>query len=114
MAHITELVRNYASGREQELHRVEKHYNGLLQVERDAHLASRLDGLQWQEKFLEVVGKMREAYRLRCEEDDSPTRVVAGLQNEVRAYRNALNMEPEKFEEEFGWEVLKDVPGGAE
>lgn len=111
---MTELVRNYAFSREQELHRVEKHYNGLLQVERDAHLASRLDGLQWQEKFVEVVRKLRQAYRLRCEEDDAPTRVAAGLQNEVRAYRNALNMEPERFEEEFGWEVLRDVPGGAE
>ena len=114
ISHITELVRNYATSREQELHRVEKHYNGLLQVERDAHVAERLEGLQWQEKYNELVGKMRQAYRLRCDEAATPTRVVAGLQNEVRAYRNALNMEPESFEEEFGWEVLKDVPGAAE
>lgn len=111
---VTELVRNYAFGREQELHRVEKHYNGLLQVERDAHVASRMESLQWQEKYVEAVSQMRQAYRLRCDEDDVPTRVAAGLQNEVRAYRNALNMEPEEFEDEFGWELLKDVPGGAE
>ncbi|MCJ1368519.1 hypothetical protein MMC16_007663 [Acarospora aff. strigata] len=114
VGHITEMVRNYAYTRETELLRVEKHYNGLLQVERDAHLASRLEGLQWQEKFVDIVGKMRHAYRLRCDEDDVPIRVVAGLQNEVRAYRNAMGMEPERFEDEYGYEILKDVPGGAE
>ena len=61
-----------------------------------------------------MVRKLRQAYRLRCEEDEVPIRVAAGLQNQVRAYRNALNMEPEKFEDEFGWDLLKDVPGGAE
>ena len=42
-----------------------------------------------------------------------PTGVVAGLQFEVRSYRNALGMEAERFEEETGWPVLKDVENGA-
>lgn len=114
LSHITELVRNYAYTRETELLKVRKHYNGLLQIERDAHLASRLEGLGWQEKFIDSVQRIRQAYRLRCDEEDVPICVVAGLQNEVRAYRNALGMEPEKFEHEYGYEILKDVPGGAE
>ena len=56
---------------------------------------------------------MREAYRLRCEEEDLPVQIVAGLQNEVRAYRSALGMEPEKAEEEYGWEILKEMPNGS-
>ena len=62
---------------------------------------------------MRCVEMLREAYRLRCEEEDVPIRVVAGLQNEVRAYRSALGMEPEKPEEEYGWEILKDVPNGS-
>lgn len=38
--------------------------------------------------------------------------MIYGLQNEVRAYRSALGMELEKPEEEYGWEILKDVPNG--
>jgi hypothetical protein len=57
---------------------------------------------------------IRTAYRLRCEEEEVPIRVVAGLQNEVRALRNALGLEPEKPEEEYGWEILKDVPLGVD
>jgi hypothetical protein len=53
---------------------------------------------------------IRTAYRIRCEEEEVPWKVVAGLQNEVRAYRNALGMDPEKPEEEAGWEVLRDMP----
>ena len=56
---------------------------------------------------------LREAHRLRCEEEDVPVRVVTGLQNEVRAYRSALGMEAERPEEEFGWEVLRDVESGS-
>lgn len=114
LGHITELIRNYAYTRETEILQVKKHYNGLLQIERDAHFASRMEGLQWEAKFIDAVGRIRKAYRLRCDEEDVPIRVVAGLQNEVRAYRNAMGMEPEKFEDEYGWEILKDVPGGAE
>lgn len=58
------------------------------------------------------VEMLREAYRLRCEEEGVPVRVIYGLQNEVRAYRSALGMELEKPEEEYGWEILKDVPNG--
>ena len=114
LGHVTELIRNYAYTREMEINGVKRHYNDLLQVERDSHLASRLEGLVWEEKYVDAVRRIRHAYRLRCNEEDVPIRVVAGLQNEVRAYRNALGMEPEKPEEEFGWEILKDVPGGSE
>lgn len=56
---------------------------------------------------------LRTAYGLRCREEDVSIGIVAGLQNEVRAYRKALGMEAERFEDEFGYEILKDVPNGA-
>jgi len=59
---------------------------------------------------MKCVEMIRTAYRLRCGEEEVPWRVVSGLQNEVRAYRNAMGMEPEKPEEETGWDILKDMP----
>lgn len=53
---------------------------------------------------------IRTAHRLRSEEEELPIRIIMGLQNEVRAYRNALGMEAERPDEEYGWEILKDVP----
>jgi hypothetical protein len=53
---------------------------------------------------------IRTAHRLRSEEEELPVRIIMGLQNEVRAYRNALGMEAERPDEEYGWEILKDVP----
>ncbi|KAL8661712.1 MAG: hypothetical protein Q9202_005334 [Teloschistes flavicans] len=110
VGNIVEMVRNYSYNNKQEKTSLSLHYNKLLQDEKDAHLAARLEKDDWQAKFMRSVEMMREAYRLRCEEEEQPLRVVAGLQNEVRAYRNALGMEPEKIEEEYGWEILKDAP----
>lgn len=110
VGNIVEMVRNYSYNNKQEKTSLSLHYNKLLQDEKDAHLAARLEKDDWQAKFMRSVEMMREAYRLRCEEEELPLRVVAGLQNEVRAYRNALGMEPEKPEEEYGWEILKDTP----
>ena len=56
---------------------------------------------------------VRTAYKLRCEEEEVPVRIIAGLQNEVRAYRNALGLDPERFDEEVGFEILRDVKNGA-
>ena len=103
-------VREHTFDNKTEQIAVARHYNKLLQEEKDAHLAARLEKDEWHAKFMRAVGMIREAYRLRCEEEDMPIRVISGLQNEVRAYRRALGMEPEKPEEEFGWEFLKDLP----
>ena len=88
-------------------------YNKLLQDEKDAHLAARIEKDEWHSRFMRSVEMLREAYRLRCEEEEVPVRVVSGLQNEVRGYRSALGMESEKLEEEYGWEILKDMPNGS-
>ena len=106
---IVEQIRNFAYGKNMEKTQLSRDYNKLLQEEKDTHLATRLEKDEWHSKFMRSVVMLREAYRLRCEEEELPIRVVAGLQNEVRAYRNALGMEPEKFEEEWGYEILKDV-----
>ena len=90
-----------------------REYNKLLQDEKDAHLESRLEKDDWMAKAIRYGEMIRTAYGLACEDHVPVIRVVAGLQNEVRAYRNALGMEPEKFEDEFGYEVLKDVKNGA-
>ena len=113
LGNIVEQIRNFSYGKNMEKAQLSRDYNKLLQDEKDAHLATRLEKDDWHAKFMRSVEMIREAYRLRCEEEEMPIRVVAGLQNEVRAYRNALGMEPEKFEDEFGYEILKDVKGGA-
>ena len=111
---MVEQIRNYCQNNNMHYLAQKRHYNNLLQAERDAHLESRLDRDHWHAQTMRCAEMIRTAYRLRCEEEEVPIRVVAGLQNEVRAYRNALGMEPEKPEEEYGWEILKDVPPGVE
>ena len=113
VGNIVEMVRNYSFNNKTECNTLALHYNKLLQEEKDAHLGARLEKDHWHARFLESIGMLREAFRLRCEEEDVPIRIIAGLQNEVRAYRNALGMEPEKAEEEYGWEILKDVRDGS-
>ncbi|KAI4176793.1 MAG: hypothetical protein LQ346_007800 [Caloplaca aetnensis] len=110
VGNIVEMVRNYSYNNKQERTSLSLHFNKLLQDEKDAHLAARLEKDDWHAKFMRSVEMLREAYKLRCEEEELPVRIVSGLQNEVRAYRNALGMEAEKLEDEFGWEVLKDAP----
>ncbi|KAJ5480164.1 hypothetical protein N7530_005673 [Penicillium desertorum] len=108
---MVEQIRNYCQNNNMHYLAQKKHYNNLLQAERDAHLESRLDRDYWHAQTMKCAEMIRTAYRLKCEEDDVPTRVITGLQNEVRAYRFALGMEPEKPEEEYGWEYLKNIPG---
>ncbi|KAL9038484.1 MAG: hypothetical protein Q9214_005260 [Letrouitia sp. 1 TL-2023] len=113
---IVEMVRNYSFTHKQEKTSLSLHYNKLLQEEKDAHLVARLEKDEWHSRFMWSIEMLREAYKLRCEEEEMPLRVVAGLQNEVRGYRNALGLESEREEDEYGWEILKDRPdaGGGE
>ena len=110
---LVEKVREHTFDNKSELYTQARHYNKLLQEEKDAHLQARLEKDEWHAKFMRSVAMMKEAYRLRCEEEEVPVRVVSGLQNEVRAYRSALGMEGEKPEEEYGWELLKDAAGNS-
>ncbi|OJD26196.1 hypothetical protein ACJ73_02427 [Blastomyces percursus] len=110
---MVEQIRHYCQNNNMHYLAQKRHYNNLLQAERDAHLESRLDRDNWHAKAMRCSEMIRTACRLRCEEDEVPIRIISGLQNEVRAYRNALGMEPEKPEEEYGWEILKDLPPGA-
>ncbi|OJD14726.1 hypothetical protein AJ78_04951 [Emergomyces pasteurianus Ep9510] len=111
---MVEQIRHYCQNNNMHYLAQKRHYNNLLQAERDAHLESRLDRDNWHAKAMRCSEMIRTAYRLRCEEEEVPIRVISGLQNEVRAYRNALGMEPEKPEEEYGWEILKDLPPGVD
>lgn len=112
VGNIVEMVRNYSYNNKSEKTSLSIHYNKLLQEEKDAHLVVRLEKDDWHAKFMRSVEMLREAYRIRCEEEELPIRIVSGLQNEVRAYRNALGMEPETLEDEYGYEILKDVVDG--
>ncbi|KAJ5727870.1 hypothetical protein N7493_005690 [Penicillium malachiteum] len=105
---MVEQIRNYCQNNNMHFLYQKSHYNNLLQAERDAHLESRLDRDYWHTQTMRCAEMIRTAHRLRSEEEDLPYRIVAGLQNEVRAYRNALGMEPEKPDEEYGYEILKD------
>lgn len=106
---MVEQIRNYCQNNNLHFLYQKSHYNNLLQAERDAHLESRLDRDYWHAQTMKCAEMIRTAHRLRSEEEELPVRIITGLQNEVRAYRNALGMEPEKPEEEYGWEILKDV-----
>lgn len=106
---MVEQIRNYCQNNNLHYLYQKSHYNNLLQAERDAHLESRLDRDYWHAQTMKCAEMIRTAHRLRSEEDELPVRIIVGLQNEIRAYRNALGMEPEKPEEEYGWEILKDV-----
>ncbi|KAJ5166987.1 uncharacterized protein N7482_005768 [Penicillium canariense] len=106
---MVEQIRNYCQNNNMHFLYQKSQYNSLLQAERDAHLASRLDRDYWHSQTMKCAEMIRNAHRLRSEEEELPVRIIAGLQNEVRAYRNALGMEPEKAEEEYGWEILKDA-----
>ena len=113
VGNIVEMVRNYSYSVNMEKVRISRNYNQLLQDEKDQHLVTRLEKDDWHAKFMRSVEMIRTAYRLRCEEEEVPTMIVAGLQNEVRSYRNALGMDPEKFEDEFGYDILKHLKNGA-
>lgn len=104
---ILEQVRNLSFDKEAEKVKVQREYNQLLQEEKDAHLRTRLERDEWHSRFLQSLEMLRKAYRLRCEEEDEPTRIIAGLQNEVRGYRQAMGMEAERPEDEYGHQYLK-------
>lgn len=108
---LVEKVREHTFDNKQELLAQAKRYNELLQEEKDQHLQARLEKDEWHSRFMRCVAMMREAFRLRCEEEEGPVRVVSGLQNEVRALRSAMGMDKEREEDEYGWEILKDVDG---
>ena len=113
LGHVVELVRNFAHTKDAERLAEAHSYNKRLQDELDAHLQTRLERDHYLAQYMRKVEQLRKAYRMRCEEEETPIRIVAGLQNEVRSYRRALGMEAEKFEDEFGYEILKDVKNGA-
>lgn len=114
VGNILDQIRTYCHNNTMHYLSQKRHYNNLLQAERDAHLESRLDRDYWHAQTMKCAEMIRTAYRLRCEEDQTPANIVAGLQNEVRAYRSALGMPPEKPEEEGGWEILRNVPATQE
>jgi hypothetical protein len=110
MGEATEGIRNYCLGIEGRFLEQKRHYNDLLQQEKDEHLASRLDRDHWHAKTMRCCEIIRTANRLRTDEWCEEYAVVAGLQGEVRCYRRVLGMDPQKPEEEGGWPYLKDLP----
>lgn len=105
----TDQIRAYTDGVEERFLGLKKHYNHLLQQEKDDHLRTRLERDGWYDKTLQVCAWLREAARLRGEECDQELRVISGLQNEVRCLRRCLGIESEQPEEETGYAYLKDA-----
>lgn len=106
----TEQIRNYCLGIEDRFLSQRRHYNNLLQQEKDEHLQSRLDRDHWYCETLKVCEMIRMANRLRMEEWGEEYTVVAALQTQVRCLRRCLGLEAEKPEEEMGYPYLKDCP----
>lgn len=110
MGTATDQIRTYCCDNNERYLAQRRHYNNLLQAEKDEHLQSRLDKDHWQAQTIKVCGMIRHAYRLRCEEWGEELGIISGLQNEVRVLRSALGMEKERPEEETGWPYLKEAP----
>ncbi|ETI20305.1 hypothetical protein G647_08339 [Cladophialophora carrionii CBS 160.54] len=109
MGTAVEQVRNYCGDIEGRFLRQRRHYNDLLQQEKDEHLQSRLDRDHWHAQTLKVCEMIRTAHRLRSEEWHEEYTIIAALQGEVRILRRVIGMEAEKPEEETGWPYLKDL-----
>ncbi|ETN43479.1 uncharacterized protein HMPREF1541_02638 [Cyphellophora europaea CBS 101466] len=110
MGNTTEMIRNYCNGIETRFLEQRRHYNNLLQQEKDEHLASRLEKDDIFAKYLRVREMIRTANRLRTDEWCEEYTIISGLQGQVRCLRRVLQMDPEKPEEEVGWPYLKDLP----
>lgn len=106
----TDQIRNYCCDNNDRYLAQRRHYNGLLQAEKDDHLQSRLERDEWHAKCMQVCEMIRKAYRLRCDEWNQELSVIAGLQGEVRILRKCLGVEEERPEEETGWQYLREVP----
>ena len=110
MGTATEQIRNYCGDIETRFLMQRKHYNQLLQQEKDEHLESRLDRDKWHAQALRLCEMIRTANRLREDEWGEEYAIISGLQSEVRCLRRCLGMEAEKAEEETGWPYLQTAP----
>jgi hypothetical protein len=110
MGNVTEMIRNYCNDIETRFLGQRRHYNNLLQQEKNEHLQSRIERDFWENRTIEVSGMIRHANRLRTDEWCEEYAVIAGLQGQVRCLRRVLGMDVEKPEEEVGWPYLKDLP----
>jgi hypothetical protein len=109
---VTGMLRDFAYNKECEKNKLARQYLETLQAERDEHLQTRLERDAANAEVLKLRGQIRHAYRLAAEESIPELTIVAGLQNEVRSYRAALGLPKEKFEDEFGYPILKHEKGG--
>lgn len=107
---MTDQVRDYAGKTEERMLALKRHYNDLLQQEKDEHLETRLDRDRWHANTIRCGEMLRQCYRARVDEWCDEYRVIVGLQSEVRCLRRCLGIEAEKPEEETGWPYLKDAP----
>ncbi|MCJ1306826.1 hypothetical protein MMC25_000469 [Agyrium rufum] len=112
IGNVVDMIRNYVTGLHAERNTLCSRYNKLLQDERDAHLETRAERDEFHARFMDTVGMLRVAHRIRCEEEDGVAGIVSALQSEVRSLRNVAGLEKEKFEEETGYEVLRHVVHG--
>lgn len=110
LGNVTEMIRNYCNGIETRFLSQRRHYNDLLQQEKDEHFECRKDRDHWWAKTMEVSEMIRTANKLRTDEWCEEYAVVAGLQGQVRCLRRVLQMEPEAPEDEVGYPYLKDLP----
>lgn len=110
---VVAMLRDFAHNKGSEKSNLAKQYLGTLQAERDEHLKTRLEKDTANSNILKLMAQMRHAHQLAVEECCPEIEVVSGLQNEVRSLRNALGLSKERFEDETGYTLLKNVRGGS-
>lgn len=110
MGNTTEAIRTYCNSIEGRFLEQRRHYNNLLQQEKDEHLASRLEKDDIFAKYMRCREMIRTANHLRTDEWCDEYTVVAGLQGQVRCLRRVLGMDVEKPEEEIGYPYLRELP----
>ncbi|KKY20824.1 hypothetical protein UCRPC4_g04097 [Phaeomoniella chlamydospora] len=107
---MTQQIREYCTNNKLNYLAQTRHYNNLLQKEKDDHLQSRLARDEWHAKCMKVCGMIRHAKKLADEEFADHIDIISGLQGEVRVLRKCIGLEKEKPEEETGWPYLKEIP----
>lgn len=109
LALVNDKVRDYTSQCNQAMFSWHHHYNDLLQKEKDANLAMRLEHSRWQEGLGRALEYSRLALRARTEELEPYEIERAELRTQNKCYRRLLGLSVAESDDEEDDEVLANM-----
>lgn len=104
-SYINTKVRDYTSQCQRAMFSWHHHYLDLLQKEKDANVAMRLEHSKWQESLKKVLEYNREALKARSEELEPFEKERAELRTQNRCYRRLLGLSVAEDEDEQAEEL---------